>query len=175
MHKLLFPLLFAFSSPLYVQAQHCPFDGGVIVVIKLTGPDGRPVTNSAGRVFLAEQPNPKADSCTYANELLQLPFDLPQKNLVEKYSGTWEERASLYLKDCIFNQPGYFVVVLNQAQHRCMVSVNGNYRYDDRHFDIRRISDTENKLLGKVPANRLYPLCTATGKWSRIEAIEISL
>lgn len=175
MQRFIHLLILSFGLPLLADAQHCPFDGGVMVILKVTGPDGKPVTRLTTPIYLAEQPNPNVDSCTYADKQLLRPFDLPQKNLVEKYSGSWEERASLYLKDCVFSQPGYFVVVLNQAQHHCMIPVNNEYRYVLRRFDIRRISDTENTLLVTVPPEKIYPLCTAHGHWSRMEAISIQL
>jgi len=156
-----------------LSAQHCPFDGGHMVVIKVTDAHGNVITTADSTLFLTETPNPLADSCTYAKGQLNQPFGRPEKNLVKKYEGSWEERAALYLEECTFKEPGYFVVVLNQAQRRCMVDRNNNFTYLDRHFEIRQKTSSGTKLMATVPMDKIYPLCTANGKWSRIKAIEI--
>lgn len=167
----LFLLVLLFSTRLV--AQHCPFDGSWIVVIKLTDANGNIITRTDSTLFLTETPNPLADSCTYAEGQLNRPFDRPEKNLVKKYEGSWEYRAALYLEECTFKEPGYFVVVLNQAQRRCMVERNNEFTYLDRHFEIRQKTKSGTKLLATVPMDKIYPLCTANGKWSRIKAIEL--
>lgn len=158
-----------------LSAQHCPFDGGSIVVIKLTGADGKPVTGLASGPCLIETDKPYPDSCTYASGLLSLPFDIPQKNLVEKFEGSWQNRAAVYLKSCEFNQPGYYVVVLTQAQRHCMIKKGNDFNYDQRSFEIRLTSEEGNGLVRQVPEKSIYSLCTGSGSWSRIRPIEIKL
>ena len=156
-----------------LSAQHCPFDGGHIVVIKLTDAHGNVITLPDSTLFLTEIPNPLADSCTYAVGQLNRPFASTEKNLIKKYEGSWEYRAALYLEECTFKEPGHLVVVLNQAQRRCMIERNNQFTYLDRHFEIRQKTNTGTKLLATVPMDKIYPLCTANGNWSRIKAIEI--
>lgn len=157
----------------WALAQHCPFDGSAIVVIKLMHSDGTPVTNLSARPCLIETDNPFADSCKYAEGLLSLPFDIPQKNLVEKYSGSWQYRASQYIKNCVFNQPGHYVVVLNQAQKQCMLERGNDYKYGRRSFEIRLTSEKGNIPALQVPEESIYSLCTSAGNWTRIMPIEI--
>lgn len=166
-------LLILFINPIRGLAQHCPFDGSAIVVIKLTDADGKPVTDLSSRPCLIETDNPFADSCKYAKGLLSLPFDSPQKNLVEKYEGSWKYRASLYLKNCVFNQPGFYVVVLNQAQKQCMLERGNDYKYGRRSFEIRLTSERGNIPAVQVPEESIYSLCTGSGSWTRIQPIEI--
>ena len=173
MKKIITVFIAALLFATQLSAQHCPFDGGHIVVIKLTDANGNVITTADSTLFLTETPNLLADSCTYAEGQLNRPFDRPEKNLVKKYQGSWEYRAALYLEDCVFKEPGYFVVVLNQAQRRCMVERNNEFTYLDRHFEIRQQTKSGTKLLATVPMDKIYPLCTANGKWSRIKAIEI--
>ncbi len=173
MKKIITVFIAALLFATQLSAQHCPFDGGHIVVIKLTDAHGNVITLPDSTLFLTEIPNPLADSCTYAEGQLNRPFDRPEKNLVKKYQGSWEYRAALYLEDCVFKEPGYFVVVLNQAQRRCIVERNNEFTYLDRHFEIRQQTKNGTKLLATVPMDKIYPLCTANGKWSRIKAIEI--
>jgi hypothetical protein len=158
-----------------LSAQHCPFDGSAIVVIKLTDAAGKPVTDLSSRPCLIETDNPFADSCKYAKGLLSLPFDSPQKNLVEKYEGSWKYRAGLYLKNCVFNQPGFYVVVLNQAQKQCMLERGNDYKNGRRSFEIRLNSEKGNMPALQVPEESIYSLCTGSGSWTRIEPIEIIL
>ena len=173
MKKIITVFIAALLFATQLSAQHCPFDGGHIVVIKLTDAHGNVITLPDSTLFLTEIPNPLTDSCTYAEGQLNRPFDRPEKNLVKKYQGSWEYRAALYLEDCVFKEPGYFVVVLNQAQRRCIVERNNEFTYLDRHFEIRQQTKNGTKLLATVPMDKIYPLCTANGKWSRIKAIEI--
>lgn len=156
-------------------AQHCPFDGSSIVVIKLTDSSGNPITKPGSAIFLTEKPNTLADSCTYATGQLNLAFGNPENNLIKKYEGTWEERASLYLTECSFNQPGYYVVVLNQAQRSCMVERNNQFSYIKRQFEIRQKKADGNVMLTDVPADHIYSLCTSSGSWTRIKPIDIIL
>lgn len=156
-------------------AQHCPFDGSSIVVIKLSDSIGNPIIKPGSALFLTEKPNALADSCTYATGQLNLSFGSPENNLIKKYPGSWEERAALYLKECSFNQPGYYVVVLNQAQRSCMVDRNNQFSYIKRQFEIRQKTVEGNILLTDVPADRIYSLCTSSGSWTRILSIDIIL
>lgn len=168
------PLLIALICLKPLSAQHCPFDGSSIVVIKLTDSLGHPITTLKEQVILSETTNPLADSCTYATGQLNILFGRPYEKLVKKYAGTWEERAARYLSACSFNQPGYFVVVLNQAQHSCMVERNNQFNYIKRQFEIRQKSTEGNILISIVPAERIYSLCTSAGSWTRIQPINIT-
>lgn len=165
-------LLLSFNQ---TSAQHCPFDGSSIVVIKLTDHNGSPITEPPTSLFLTEITNPLADSCTYAEGQLRLKFGNIESNLIKKYTGTWEERASLYLQECSFNQPGYYVVVLNQAQRSCMVNRNQQFSYIKRQFEIRQKNGEGDVLLTDVPADRIYSLCTSSGSWTRINAVEVEI
>lgn len=173
MNKQYLTALFFLICIKQAAAQHCPFDGSSIIVIKLTDSSGNAITKPGSAIFLTEKPNALADSCTYATGQLNLAFGNPENNLIKKYPGTWEERAALYLKECSFNQPGYYVVVLNQAQRSCMVDRNNQFSYIKRHFEIRQKKAEGNILLADVPADRIYSLCTSSGSWTRINAVEV--
>lgn len=169
------PLLIALICLKPLSAQHCPFDGGSIVVIKLTDSLGHPITSLKKPLLLTETANPLADSCTYAAGQLSILFGSPLEKLVKKYPGSWEDRATRYLDECSFNQPGYFVVVLIQAQTSCMIERNNQFNYIKRKFEIRQNSPEGNTLLSAVPDDRIYSLCTSGGSWTRIKSIDIIL
>jgi hypothetical protein len=56
-----------------MEAQHCPFDGTSIVLIKVLDMENKT------DFMLKEVNNPKADSCTYAEGLLDISFQLFNK------------------------------------------------------------------------------------------------
>ncbi len=174
-YKYTLPLFVALICLKPLEAQHCPFDGSSIIVIKLTDSLGRSISVLKDRVILFEKTNPLADSCTYAAGQLSILFGSPLEKLVKKYPGSWEYRATQYLAACSFNQPGYYVVVLNQAQHSCMVERNNQFNYINRQFEIRQENTEGNILLTAVPAERIFTLCTSGGSWTRIQPIDIRL
>lgn len=156
------------------HAQHCPFDGASVIVIQLKNKAGRPVNDSLIKISLTEMPNNYADSCTYATGLLSLPFTAIEKGWMEKYGTGWKNSATHLLKATGFTSvKGYRVVVLNQAQSNCMIKDGNDFIYRERNYNIEVVQSTGNKQSIPVPADRIYKLCTASGKWSRIQAIEI--
>ena len=175
MNKKIITALIVLISLKQSAAQHCPFDGSSMVVIKLTDSLGHPITALKDLLILSETTNPLADSCTYATGQLSILFGSPLEKLVKKYPGPWEYRATQYLAACSFNQPGYYVVVLNQAQHSCMVERNNQFNYINRQFEIRQENTEGNILLTAVPAERIFTLCTSGGSWTRIQPIDIRL
>jgi len=158
-----------------IIAQHCPFDGSAMIVIKVTDKNGKPVTDLKSSIILSEIDNPRADSCTYAEGRLSVPFKEPKQSLIEKYNNTWKSWATRYSSDCSFMEPGHYAVVLNQAQAHCMLKNETWFTYVERNFEIRLQKAGSIKTLANVSRENIYSLCTSAGKWSRIAAIEIKL
>ncbi len=69
-----FILLLATLLSLTLHAQHCPYDGSNIVIVKLVDAKGNTVNTKNYSAWLKEVDNPLADSCTYATGLLKLPL-----------------------------------------------------------------------------------------------------
>lgn len=166
-------VLFLFGNTL--SAQHCPFDGSAMIVIKVIDKNGRPVTDLKSTVLLYEIDNPRADSCTYAGGRLLVPFREPKQSLIEKYNNTWKSWATRYSSDCSFMKPGHYAVVLNQAQAHCMLKNETSFTYVERNFEIRLQKADSMKTLISVSRENIYSLCTNAGKWSRIVPLEIRL
>jgi hypothetical protein len=156
-------------------AQHCPMDGGYIIVIKLTDTLGQPVTAPLTTPCLIETGNLYADSCEYARGLLSLPFDIPQKNLVERHPGHWKNMAARLLEHSFFKEPGYFCVVLSQAEHACLYNNEKDFHSEKRKFEIRLINNAGTTTVYQVPPDRIYSLCTNSGTWNRMQPFEITL
>ncbi len=156
------------------NAQHCPFDGGTVVLIQLKNKSGKPVNDSLVQINLSETANPYADSCTYATGLLNLPFATIEKGWIEKYGNSWKNTAIHLLKECKFKtKQGYRAVVINQAQTNCMIKNGNDFIYRERNYTIEVVQMNGAKQRIVVPANRKYALCKGSGKWSRIQPIEI--
>lgn len=168
-----FAAIFFFGN--VISAQHCPFDGSAMIVIKVTDKNGKPVTDLKSSILLYEMDNPRADSCTYAAGRLSVPFKEPKQSLIEKYNNTWKSWATRYSSDCSFMEPGHYAVVLNQAQAHCMLKNETWFTYVERNFEIRLQKADSVKTLANVSRENIYSLCTSAGKWSRIAALEIKL
>ena len=153
-------------------AQHCPFDGSSMIVIKLIDKKGKPISSLKDTIILAEIHNPKADSCSYAKGLLSIPFEDLNNALINKYDNAWVSWAKKYSANCSFMKAGHFAVVLNQAQESCMIE-NG-YSYQKRIFEIR-IKIGDKTTVVNVPEEEIYHLCTNNGPWTRIKPIEVVL
>ncbi|MCC7401494.1 MAG: hypothetical protein IT214_08415 [Chitinophagaceae bacterium] len=169
----LFHIVFILSLSCF--AQHCPFDGSSMLVIKLTDSLGNPVTSMKDSLFLVEVDNPKPDSCIYAEGILILPFKNLQEELINKHDGAWKERAFNLASGSEFMQAGHYAVLLNQAENDCMIKDKGDFRYMQRKFEIDMKKGSSIQTLTKVSSENIYSLCTGKGPWTRIRSIEIVL
>jgi len=160
-------IVLAFSAVSF--AQHCPFDGAHIIVVHLTDADKMPVMNA--QITLQEVENPEAESCSYSKGLLSKSFfrvkDLLNTGLFIKSK---EDIAGKYCADCTFLGDGYYAASLSQAEENCMIATDNNdFRYRKRKFEIF----SGDKVFAVDPSS-IYSLCLGSGKWSRIEPIELS-
>lgn len=147
-------------------AQHCPFDGGYLIAVHLVDKNDKPL--SAKKLTLFEINNPVASSCTYAEGLLQKSF-LPTKQTVQtKYKDYWKNWLDIEYKNWILFDSGYYAVGLNMSENSCMIKKDNDFVYRKREFEIQF---SDQKI--KVPADKIYALCTNAGKWTRIQPIEI--
>ena len=147
------------------QAQHCPFDGTSIVLIK--------VSNETDKTdfILKEVNNPKADSCTYAEGLLQKSFQpIDSFYANNQWIKTYEKRYEMQK----IASKGNLYVKLTQATADCMIKNGNNYTYLKRHFIITFKDKKTNKIEQMdVPETKIFKMCTASGSWDRFEAIKI--
>ncbi len=175
MRKCILIISLAIAITPALMAQHCPFDGSAAVLIHIADSSGKAVDHSPYTFLLAETDTLKADSCTYAKGALLIPFGSIDSALVKKYPNTWEYRAGIYVKETAFNQPGFFVVVLNQAQASCMIDRNNSFHYIKRKFEIR--IEQKGIVINRIPVtqDKIYSLCTSSGPWTRFQSIDIVL
>lgn len=161
---LLVCLLIFFAGNLI--AQHCPFDGGYLIVVHLTDKNGKPV--STKDLTLVEVNNPVAESCTYAEGLLQKSFFPTKQTLQTKYKDYWKNWLESEYKNWILFNPGYYAVWLNMSENSCMIKKGNDFTYRKRQFEVHYADQKK-----RVPALKVYSLCTDGGSWTRIVPIEI--
>ena len=172
MKKRILILIFAIGTLPALRAQHCPFDGGTAEINQLS--DTLEVNDTSLRILLVETDNLQADSCTYAEGPLNIPFASIEKALVTKFQGSWEYRARNYVKEKPFTQPGLRAVVLTQAETYCMLKRGNDFLYKKRKFELQVFKNNRLLRIIPVPEEKRYALCTGAGAWTRIEPIKIS-
>lgn len=161
--------------PLNVAAQHCPFDGTRMIVVHLTDEKDQPIVDAVQSLILREIDNPNADSCTYAEGLLEKPFLLANDAFTNMYkSDSSRNLIQQYCADCNFLTDGFYAVRLGQAETSCMIKKDGDFTYQKRKYEIGFERNGIKKTV-KVTDNDIYSLCTSGGKWSRIVPIEIKV
>ncbi|MBX7171328.1 MAG: hypothetical protein K1X72_10245 [Pyrinomonadaceae bacterium] len=156
------------------SAQHCPFDGGRLIAVHLTDAKGNPVGKKTEKLSLVEVNNPAPDSCTYAEGPLKKNFEPTKSYLQNRYERYWDHWIEPDYKDWILFNPGYYAIVLNQAETNCMIKKDGDFVYRPRQFEVQFQIDNQNQIV-KVPENKIYSLCTNNGSWKRIIPLEIKL
>lgn len=172
MKKIIIAGLFACIT-LIVNAQHCPFDGSTVIVIKVVDKKGKPVTKLNKPFRLVEIDNPIADSCSFSKGLLEKNFAKSDSAIMNRYSGSWKSWSQKY-KDCPLFKPGCYAIVLSMDQSDCMIKQGNDYRYRERKFEIQYEGKRlKAKLRTPIPAERYYSLCTDGGSWCRIKPMEI--
>ena len=153
-------------------AQHCPFDGGNMIVVHLTDAKGKPVTDISQKLTLVEINNPVAKSCSYAEGLLIKQFLPTRQKLQTHYERYWESWIKPDYEDRNFFNNGYYAVILNMSEKSCVLKKDNDLEYRKREFEIRL--DGFGKLPPvKVEKENIYNLCTDGENWKRIKSIEI--
>jgi hypothetical protein len=145
-------------------AQHCPFDGTSIIVLKIKG-DKRAISN----VILREVKNPQVDSCRFANKLLNVIFQpIDSFYAQNRWVKNRENRPKM------LSEKGDLYVTLNMAQVDCMIPKGNEYTHRKRHFVVSYKEEKTGKTVEIVVLDeRVFSLCTSYGEWERIKAIVV--
>jgi hypothetical protein len=173
--KLAFAMLLL-GAAANVFSQHCPFDGGSMIVVQLTDAEDKPLFGSAADLTLSEVDNPEADSCSFTKGLLSRAFLPPVDAFMQRYARHGSENFRTYCEDCAFNADGFYAVIIGQSEQSCMIKKDDDtdYRYVKRKFEIRYKRDNVEQTVA-VPPNKIFSMCTGAGKWSRFEPIKLRL
>lgn len=155
-------------------AQHCPFDGGRMIVVHLTDANDQPITSISESLRLREIDNPNPDSCSYANSLLSKPLLSPFDVFKRYERQNTSEFIKHYCADCNYLGKGYYAIILNMAEATCMMKKDNDFNYRERKFEIE-FAQNGIKKVAEVPKDRIYSLCTVAGKWSRIIPVNLKV
>lgn len=161
----------------FVNAQHCPFDAGNMIVVQLTDADDRPLFGSAADLTLRELGNPDADWCSFTSGLISRAFLPPVDAFLQRYERHGSENFRTYCEDCAFNTDGYYAVILGQSERTCMIKKPDGMvpdKYVPRKFEVRYKRNSVEQTIAVSP-DKIYSMCTGTGKWSRFEPIKLRL
>ncbi len=161
MRQVLFIVTILFSVNIY--AQHCPWDGGTLIAVKLVTKKGKPLNLTKDTVYLVEIENPDAALCTYAEG----PLKKPMFNTTEffttgnRYGHNYGEPLKKRLNDMGVIDKSNLLVSLNQAEKSCMIKKDGDFSYKDRKFVIVYESGKQ-KVSIPVPPKAIRSLCTSS-------------
>jgi hypothetical protein len=176
MYKKIVSLLFLFclvSLPLNAFAQHCPFDGLSMIVIHLVDRQGNAIKNFKGDLVLHEVDNAHPELCTYATDLVKEDFIQAKTAFYEtRDTDRFKDTLDKYCPDCTFLEPGYYAAKLTQATEECMIKHGDDFDYKKRKYEVQ-LTQYGMAQTVPIPEKRVYSLCTAQGRWSRIQPIDV--
>jgi thiol-disulfide isomerase/thioredoxin len=154
-------------------AQHCPYDGGVMIVAEVRDEAGNPVSLKPGELVLSEVGNGAPESCAFASGLVKLDFHPTAQAFSERYKKWQDVALASQCKDCAFTAPGFYAVVFGMSENSCMVKATdgrGYEKYIPRKYEIvLKRGGIEQRMA--VPRSRMYSMCTGAGPWSRFQPI----
>lgn len=157
------------------MAQHCPFDGTVVVIAQLVDENGATVKDITEGLVLQEVGNDSPELCTHAPKLVEQPMPAAKKAFYDmRNMSSMELAMESYCKDCTFLEAGFFGAKLGQATTNCMIKTNNDFQYVKRRYEIWFTRDGVTEKIPVLEEN-MYSLCTGNGPWSRIVPIKITV
>ncbi len=172
MRYLFFIIATLFS--LNMCAQHCPWDGGTLISVKLVTKYGRPWNLTKDTAYLLEVENPDASMCSYAEGLLKKPLFNTTTFFTtgNRYGPNYGETLRKRLKGMGVIDKSNLLVSLNQAEKSCMIKKDGDFTYKDRKFVIICESG-KHKVSVPVPPAAIRSLCTSSKDFLNFEPIVV--
>ncbi len=157
LYTLCLALLFALAA----SAQHCPYDGGSLIAVKLVNAKGAMLNPFAYTAYLEEVDNPVADSCTYAEGMLKLKL-LDKKGFYvscEDHYHSYSEKLKKRLQQKGVTDNANLFVIINQPQTSCMLKSGNDFDYRTRKFVVK-VTHKGKTVTVPVPKNEVRSLCT---------------
>lgn len=174
--KIFLSFVLCLSFAISAMAQHCPYDGGEMLVIELRDHNDKPIFGASPDLKLVERDNPNADACKYSPGLLELDMKMPIDAFIQKGYSTYTAAGfERQCPDCEFNRDGFYAAVIGQSERRCMIEEDmGKKPLRDRQYEVRYKLGTFEQAF-KIDRQDFYSLCTSNGKWSRIKPVVLKL
>ncbi|HRB54169.1 MAG TPA: hypothetical protein PLD87_10880 [Bacteroidia bacterium] len=158
-------------------AQHCPYCGSYVVVIKTPKKLTKQLQTGAAGLSLQETEYPQ-QLCKYAEHQITKPFVTAREALIN----TWDTLSYAYteanenLENSALLSEGHYAVMLNSAQYSCMIPQEGNnYHYKKRNYRVIYMRKNKLTALQNVSPEKIYSLCSEAGNWNRIKPLEIEM
>ena len=161
MRQLLFIIAISFSLSTY--AQHCPWDGGTLIAVKLVNKKGQTVNLTKDTVYLVEVENNDAALCSYAEGLLKKPLYNTTDffTIGNRYGHNYGEALRKRLKQMGVIDKSNLLISLNQAERSCMIKKDSDFSFKTRKFVIIYESGKQ-KVTVPVPPEAIRSLCTSS-------------
>ena len=157
-------------------AQHCPYCGSYVVVIKTPKKLTKLLQTGAAGLSLQETEYPQ-QLCKYAEDQITKPFVTAREVLIN----TWDTLSYAYTEATknLGNSPllseGHYAVWLHSAEEECMIPTGNDYKYVKRNFRVLYMRKNKLTALQNVPPEKIYGLCYEYGNWNRIQPLEIEM
>ncbi len=164
----IFTLILTFSASL-AFAQHCPFDGGMVVTIHLTDEKGEPFTGVTN-IKLVQKDKKQGKN------FISKTFLPTKENLLSVYG---ERNFNTYSKyacdeDCVIYGEGMYVAHLTSKDAFYEVGKGDDSVWEKKDFEIQ-ITHSNNQIRKiDVAKDNIFSLCYSRSKWSDIVPIEIT-
>ena len=148
-----------------VSAQHCPFDGISIIIVKLNENQTKQTITS---LKLKEIVDKNVGKCSYSKKQINTSF-ISMDSLYQSNSwiSDYEKRLGISLKT-----KGDYFVILNMGDVNCMIKQKDDFIYKKRKFKIEYSTRNRPKLKTVVVnETNIFSLCTSTTDWETIAPV----
>lgn len=164
----IFTFVLIFSASV-AFAQHCPFDGGMVVVIHLTDENGEAFTD-APNIKLVQK------SKKQGKKLIEKSFLPTKENLINVYGENNFNTYSKYAcdEDCNIFGEGMFVAQLRSDETFYEVGKGDDCIWKKKDFEIQITYSNDQVRRLDVAKDSIYSLCYHKSKWSDFVPVEIT-
>lgn len=169
--KFITPLIILFCVSFHIEAfaQHCPFDGGMVVVIHLTDEKGEPFTGVTNIKLVQKDKKQGKD-------FIKKPFLPTKENLINVYGENNFNAYSEYAcdEDCNIYGEGMYAAHLRSDEAFYEVGKGDDSVREKRDFEIQ-ITHKNNQIRQiDVAKDSIFTLCYHHSKWSDIVPISLT-
>ena len=164
-----FVFVFFAACNFQILAQHCPFDGGMVVAIHLTDENGEPFTD-AKNISLVQKNKQQG------KKFIEKPFLPAKENLTKIYGERYLNVYGKYAcdEDCKLYEAGIFIAHLTSDETFYKVEKGDKIYWEKKDFEIQ-ISHSNGQIRRlDVGKDGIYTLCYGSSKWTDIVPLEIT-
>lgn len=169
MKKFSFCTLLLLCFSLLAFSQHCPFDGTMILVIQATEK-----LKKHDCIIIEETTSYNLEICSYGNGKLKDTLRKKDKSLF--LSDSQASYFDEYLKKSPDFTKGAYLLVRSYSSIECVERKKDDkgYEYTEKHirsFTLKLMRKGKAIKEKSISSKDFYSLCTSSGSWNRIVAI----